>query len=83
MGRPLVDLTTLVVVHMALVVDIQGTVGVHRHDHLSDVRVDLTLVEPAEDKGVGLDLAYMAYGEFRDTSQTLQAYVIGLRPMPS
>ena len=43
---PLVNLAPLVLVHVLFVEDVQSFVGVHGHDHLADVRVDLVLFKP-------------------------------------
>ena len=50
--RPLVDLASAVRLHVVLVVDVEGAVGVDRDRHLADVRVDLTLLIPAARAGL-------------------------------
>ena len=43
MRRPLVDLSSLVLVHITLVVYINSLIGIHRHNHLTNIRVDSVL----------------------------------------
>ena len=43
MRRPLVDLSSLVLVHITLVVYIYSLIGIYRHDNLTNIRVDSVL----------------------------------------
>lgn len=47
-GRPLVQLTPLVLLYGVAAVDVHGTVGINRHNHLSDVSVDPPFLKPED-----------------------------------